>query len=938
MRDMYEKLWKILALEQSRNFNDTAVIGGLEGFLAFWLSEARSKAGDATARQKVEEVAARLHGYSGQDAGTRRANVLYLMERLGGRAESAPVPQAPRAEPKPPPPARRESKPVPPQREPERPARQARPERQAEPERPTPRAEAPRPEPEPQTRATEEIAEVEQVEEVAAPQSRQEEAEVVEAQVERRVEAEPVAGPRPFEGQKPLRERREIVQERRDRAPAPAERKWTRPASTAREMGLEEATRLDKELDQFVTTLPGIGASKAARLERLGIRTVRDLLFHAPSRYEDYTTMRQIAELMYGDEVTIAGVVQQIDLFKSQRGAIVVTGMVTDGTGAVQVRWFGNRYLVNQLRPGTTVRLSGKVDAYLGRLQMTSPRHEIVDVEEVHSGRLVPVYPLTEGVSEKALARDVTVALEQTRGRIPDPLPAELRNQFDLIDLPLALQWLHQPEEIEQAKAAKRRLAFDELLRLQLGMLEQRRRWREQTGQRIVADPAVLERFRQSLPFELTEAQRRARDEILTDMAEPYTMSRLLQGDVGSGKTVVAAEALLAAVSAGFQGALMAPTEILAEQHVAGLRRFLNPESEPLLGNRLIEVALLTGSMAAGEKQAVRAGLAAGQVDVVVGTHALIQDGIEFANLGLVIVDEQHRFGVQQRSALKSRTPNGTPDVLVMSATPIPRSLALTLYGDLDLSIIDEMPPGRQPIVTRAITPAQRERAYTYIRRQVIEGRQAFVICPLVEESDKLEARAAVEEHRFLQQEVFPDFQVGLLHGRLRSEEKEAEMARFYRNETQVLVSTSVVEVGIDVPNASVMLIEGANRFGLAQLHQFRGRIGRGQWRSLCLLMAEDEVSSDGEQRLNAVVENADGFALAEEDLRMRGPGDFFGTRQSGLPELKMAKLGDTQTLVRARDAAQRILDLDPTLARPEHQLLREQTRRYWAAREGDLS
>jgi ATP-dependent DNA helicase RecG len=549
----------------------------------------------------------------------------------------------------------------------------------------------------------------------------------------------------------------------------------------------------------------------------------------------------------------------------------------------------------------------------------------------------VAIYPRTEGLTEKIITGDIARALDHTAGKIPDPLPLWMREQYDLPDIGQALRWIHQPQDLGYIEAARRRLAFDELLRLQLGLLQQRRAWRNQAGAEITVSPDLLQRFFDTLPFALTEAQQRSLGEILGDMAKPYAMSRLLQGDVGSGKTVVGAAALLAAVAAGYQGALMAPTEILAEQHYAGLSRFLNPDGELLL-DRPIRVALLTGSMSAKEKEEARQAIAAGVVDVVVGTHALIQQEVLFARLGIAIVDEQHRFGVQQRGILRSQADEYAPDLLVMSATPIPRSLALTLYGDLDLSIIDQLPPGREPIVTRAITSHQRERAYTYIRRQLMEGRQAFIICPLVEESDKLEAKAAVEEHRFLQDEVFPDYRVELLHGRMRPDDKEEAMGRFYRNESQVLVSTSVVEVGIDVPNASVMLVEGANRFGLAQLHQFRGRIGRGAHRSLCLLMAEESISADGELRLQTLVEHSNGFKLAEQDLAMRGPGDFFGTRQSGLPLLKMAQMGDSVALHTARTAAADLLAKDPDLIQPEHVLLRQQKEWYWSGRSGNLS
>lgn len=881
MRDLYDKLIKILRLEQSKNFNDSAVIGGLEGFLTFWLAEARAKTGDAAARRKVEEVGNRLQGYAKMETEQRRSQALYLIERLSVAADQVA---------------------------------------------------SATPTPFPGTIQPESVSPTD------APDAAEE--ATTPPPVMSSVPPPRPTAPRPPESSRPPRAEREPRHDtphppRKPQEPQPRRAKG---ASPRRSWSPDEALRLEHDLDRPVTGLPGIGAAKTDKLKRLGIQSVRDLLFHAPFRYEDYTSLKTIAELMYGDEVTFAAVVQDIDVHKSQRGAIVVTARVGDGTGTVDAKWFGNRFLLNQLPPGTMVRMSGKIDQYMGRLQVRSPRFEIIEEAEVRSGRLVPIYPRTEGVTEKALMRDIATALDHYAGKIPDPLPPDLRERFGLVDLSQALYWLHQAATVEQAQAARQRLAFDELLRLQLGMLQQRRVWQSEPGHRMESDPALRTRFYAALPFELTAAQRRVIDEILGDMAQPWAMSRLLQGDVGSGKTAVAAVALLVAVAAGYQGALMAPTEILAEQHFQGLSRFLNPEGTLLLDERPLRVALLTGSMSASSKQAAREAIAAGEVDVVVGTHALIQQEVEFANLGLAVVDEQHRFGVKQRGALRSRAPTGAPDVLVMSATPIPRTLALTLYGDLDLSVIDEMPPGRQPIVTRAITPHQRERAYTYIRRQLLEGRQAFVICPLVEESEKLEARAAVDEHRFLQEEVFPDFTVELLHGRLRPEEKEAAMGRFYRNESQLLVSTSVVEVGIDVPNATVMLIEGANRFGLAQLHQFRGRVGRGPWRSLCLLMAEETLSSDGEQRLNALVENNDGFALAEEDLKMRGPGDYFGTRQSGLPELRLARLSDTPTLTLAREAAQLILEQDPELAHPDHTLLKEQTRRTWQRRGGELS
>jgi ATP-dependent DNA helicase RecG len=996
MRSLYDKLFKILKAEQGKGYTNQAVIGGLEGFLSFWLTEARKTANTPQERSQVEEVVTQLSGYAGLNPAERTQRVQYLFERLGGgngaqeaesgkrKAESASSPPIQGRE-------GRET------REAGRRAQEAESGKRTTPHPSTPlqegeqRANTPpygsnRPQEGQGRRETPEGGRGGRDGERRAPEAGRGAQNPNErpGQNEGRGKYEGDRGkpsnPNTAMGdtQRPPRER----EPRRDPAPSVREsvptptRARTEPALTTAEprpsvppapspaevraarstvdaprervkakvppfqrrvWASEEMQRAERELDRPITTIPGIGTVKAEKYQRLGIISVRDLLMHVPFRYEDYTTLKTISELMYGDEVTIAGVVQDVSLFKTPKGMITVTAKISDGTGMMTAKWFGNKYLINQLPVGAMLRLSGKVEAYLGKLELSGPRFEQIDAEELRNGRLVAIYPRTEGLTEKIITGDIARALEHTAGKIPDPLPMRVREQHDLPDVGQALRWIHQPQDLGYVEAARRRLAFDELLRLQLGLLQQRRAWRNQAGTEITVAPDLLERFTTTLPFSLTEAQQRSLNEILGDMAKPYSMSRLLQGDVGSGKTVVGAAALLAAVAAGYQGALMAPTEILAEQHYTGLSRFLNPETTALL-ERPIRVALLTGSMSAKEKEETRQAILAGVVDVVVGTHALIQQDVVFAKLGIAIVDEQHRFGVQQRGMLRSQANEVAPDLLVMSATPIPRSLALTLYGDLDLSIIDQLPPGREPIVTRAITAHQRERAYTYIRRQLTEGRQAFIICPLVEESDKLEAKAAVDEHRFLQEQVFPDFRVELLHGRMRPDDKEAAMGRFYRNESQILVSTSVVEVGIDVPNATVMLVEGANRFGLAQLHQFRGRIGRGAYRSLCLLMAEDGISADGEMRLQTLVEHSDGFKLAEQDLAMRGPGDFFGTRQSGLPLLKMAQLGDSVALHTARTAAADLLAQDPDLLQPEHQLLRQQKERYWSGRSGNLS
>jgi ATP-dependent DNA helicase RecG len=463
-------------------------------------------------------------------------------------------------------------------------------------------------------------------------------------------------------------------------------------------------------------------------------------------------------------------------------------------------------------------------------------------------------------------------------------------------------------------------------------MLKQRQEWQSRRGVPIPANQAVLEAFQKSLPFDLTSAQQKCVDHILQDLAQPQPMSRLLQGDVGSGKTVVATAAMLMAVATGKQAALMAPTEILAEQHYQTVSKLL-AETETWNLDHPVSVALLTGSLGRVERRKVYTASASGQANIVVGTHALIQRHVKFKDLALVVVDEQHRFGVTQRGALRGK--GGAAHMLVMSATPIPRSLALTIYGDLEISVIDELPPGRQEIETRWLLPRERERAYGFLRSQIAKGRQVFILYPLVEESDKVEARAAVEEYERLQQKVFPDLRVGLLHGRLKGKEKDTIMTRFRQGEIDILVSTSVIEVGIDVPNATVMLIEGADRFGLAQLHQFRGRVGRGEHRSYCLLLSDTASPDDPQtratwERLRAIEATQDGFVLAEKDLELRGPGDFFGVRQSGLPALRLASLSNVQILEQARAEAQTLFQEDPKLDKPEHRPLAEQVSRFW--------
>jgi ATP-dependent DNA helicase RecG len=539
---------------------------------------------------------------------------------------------------------------------------------------------------------------------------------------------------------------------------------------------------------------------------------------------------------------------------------------------------------------------------------------------------LVPVYPLTQGLHARWLRKLIKRTVDYWTHRLPDHLPDPIRERLSLLPLDQAVAQMHFPANAERLALARRRLSFDEFFVLQLGVLRQRAQWQSDPGIPIQGGRPAVDAFLGGLSYQLTGAQQRVLNEILGDLEGERPMSRLLQGDVGSGKTVVAAAAMLATSAAGGQSVLMAPTEILAEQHLETL--------VGMLAGHGVSVALLTGSVPRDEREGIHAGLVSGEIDVLVGTHAVIERGVEFQNLALAIVDEQHRFGVRQRGLLRGKGRN--PHMLVMSATPIPRSLALTLYGDLELSVIDEMPPGRQPIQTRWFMPVERERAYRFLRAQVKKGHQAYIICPLVEESEKVEAKAAVEEHKRLQKTIFPDLRLGLMHGRLKSEEKEGVMRQFSEHELDIMVSTSVIEVGIDVPNATVMMIEGANRFGLSQLHQFRGRVGRGQVQSYCILLA-DATTDVSEERLRAIEETNDGFQLAERDLELRGPGDFFGTRQSGLPELKLASLGDTPLLEKARQEAKVLFAEDPNLTHPDHRLLARKVREFWGG-EGDLS
>ncbi len=702
-----------------------------------------------------------------------------------------------------------------------------------------------------------------------------------------------------------------------------------------------------QSIDSPITVVRGISSSLATKFNKLGVETIRDLLYFFPHRHLDYSQRKHIAQLIEGEEETIVANVWQAQeiLLGGRRSTEAIVG---DETGNVRVVWFNNPYLAKKLTTNTRVVISGRVSLFKGRPVFQSPEWELVGDEDlIHTGRLVPIYPLTQGLRPRQVRKLMKEVTGQWAGSVTDFLPVAVRKSRNLMDLPQAISQAHYPDDEALKARARVRLAFDELFLLQLGVLSKKRDWQEsQPGNPFATKTGVLNTFLSSLPFELTPAQERVLGDLLSDLEKPKPMSRLLQGEVGSGKTVVATACLLAAVANGYQGAFMAPTEILAEQHFATIRQLLSrigeeaKEEDALyrysgLMPQPVTVALLIGDITQKRKQKLQKRILDGEVDIIIGTHALIQKEVAYHRLGLAVVDEQHRFGVAQRSALRQKGFN--PHVLVMTATPIPRTLALTLYGDLDLSVIDQLPTGRQVIKTKWLKPGQRASAYAFLRRQVAEGHQAFIICPLVEESEAIQAKAAIAEYERLSQEVFPDLKLGLIHGRMAASEKEKVMRRFRSGELDILVSTPVVEVGIDVPNATVMLVESADRFGLSQLHQFRGRVGRGTAQSYCMLLAQNP-SEVGRERLDIIESTQDGFQLAEEDLKLRGPGEFFGTRQSGLPDLKMAKLSDVALLELARSEAVRLFEVDPRLDKPEHVLLAQELARVWPEEAGEWS
>ena len=668
------------------------------------------------------------------------------------------------------------------------------------------------------------------------------------------------------------------------------------------------------ELQANVRYIKGIGENRAQALQKLGIFTLRDLIAYFPRGYEDRTLSRPIRELVPGESVCVrAMIASEPTAHRIRGGKTLVKVRAVDESGSLDIIFFHQEYRKSSLHAGESYIFFGKVEGDLLRRQMINPILEREGQQSL-TGRIMPIYPLTAGISQLILSRAIRQGLDACRELLPDCLPDAIRQAHQLCYINYAYENIHFPASPEALDVARRRLVFEELFLLTCGLSLLRQRRHDVAGP--VCHGKEMTAFYEKLPFSLTRAQRRAIDEAIADMCAGRPMNRLCQGDVGSGKTMVAAACIWFAVQNGWQAALMAPTEILARQHYDNLA--------PLFARFGIHCALLTGSTRVKERREILSGLASGEIDLCIGPHALLTEDVQYGHLGLVITDEQHRFGVNQRAALSQKAEN--PHMLVLSATPIPRTLALVIYGDLDVSVIDELPPGRQKVDTYAVGESYRARINAFLRKQVQQGHQVFIVCPLVGDGDTIpdERKAVTAYAKKLQEETFPDLRVAVLHGKMKPKEKDAVMAAFAAGESDILVSTTVIEVGVDVPNATTMVVENAEQFGLSQLHQLRGRVGRGSAKSYCILLSRDPTE-EGKQRLKALTQTNDGFKISEEDLRLRGPGDFFGARQHGLPSLKVADLScDMRLLDEAQQAARALMAADPTLSDPVHQTLRQ--------------
>ena len=915
MPSALETLVKILKLEREQGYKNTAVIGGLAAFSSTWIPQAHGQARKPEHHMLVDELGDLMQRYEQMTSrDERHDSITYMLDRITGRLPTPPEYQNRVYDntPAPPPEPVVEAAAAAPQRVEQPPAERSK--------------QRSKPQPKQNRQRTNEG-------------QRKGEEENGRSDDYSRLEMEFRGG-----ANTPLK---------LDIAPPP---RLARPPRRPRpERSDEEAEDIMRGLKAKVEVVKGVGPKMGHMLNKLGMETIQDLLFFLPRRYDDYMQMSYISRLRPGIIATVIGTVTHTEIRIGRGGRKDFFMIVDDGTASMGVTFFGQHYLNRQMQVGQQFVLHGTTGVFGNRIQMTNPEWEFVDVEDLKSVGIVPIYPLTEGLTGRTLRRLMKRTVEYWSDLIPDFMPEATLERADLADLGWAIKNLHFPESWDHLEHARRRYIFDQLLLVQLAILSNRRQWQAVPSQPLRVSDEDLAAFMSTVfPYELTGAQQRAIADIRNDIAKEIPMNRLLQGDVGSGKTAVATTAMWIAFANGKQSALMAPTGILAEQHYRGISRAL--ENTP--GERKPVVALLTGSISSSEKEAVYAGLADGSIDMVIGTHAVIQQGVEFRDLALAIIDEQHRFGVEQRGALRGKGTN--PHLLVMTATPIPRTLALTIHADLDLSTIDEMPPGRLPVRTRVIEPVARERAYHFIEEQLEQGRQAFIVYPLVEASETIEADNAVEAFEKLKK-VFHRYKVGLLHGRMKASEKDDIMAAFRDKQFDVMVTTSVAEVGVDIPNASVILIESANRFGLAQLHQFRGRVGRGGHPSYCFLMSDSpideahrmlqqlkregkgvfelikEMPNDAAVRLLALEETNDGFKLAEMDWVLRGPGDLIGTRQSGQSAFKLMENMSPQLVELAQREARTIFEEDPELSLPQHRLLAQRVRMYRDER-SDLS
>lgn len=692
------------------------------------------------------------------------------------------------------------------------------------------------------------------------------------------------------------------------------------------ELSIVEDYSFEKALSNSVTKVPGIGKSRAEALSRLGIESIKDLIYFFPRKHEDFSNLSFIKELNFGEKVSIAAKVKSSHTRKYKNNKQSLTEVILeDGTGTIRITFFNQPFLTNSIRVGMGIMVSGKVEMYMGRYVLNNPEWLELDRQGINLNRLFPYYPLTKGITQKWIRGIIFHQLDLWLPKVSDFFSKKFLNKADILDLPTALRNVHFPDNLVLKKKAEDRFAFQDTFFLHLVMLIQKRDWQISPAKKIFFETKDVETLEQSLSYKLTNAQRKSIVEIAKDLSSGIPMSRLIQGDVGSGKTIVSAFSVAAVVRSGYQAAIMAPTGILAEQLFRNIGSFL-------IDNQVVsknEICYLSGDTPEKEKDVIRAGLKTGTIKLAIGTHALLEDRVEFKNLELVVIDEQHRFGVMQRKKIREK--GNSCHLLVMTATPIPRTLALTIYGDLDLSIIDEIPPGRKSIKTTIIHPQQKEKAYSFIRNQINSGSQAFIVYPMVEsdEEEQGETNAAVNEFKRLKTDVFPDLSIGLIHGRMKPEQKDSTMTDFRNNKYSILVSTTVVEVGVDIPNATVMMIEGANHFGLSQLHQLRGRVGRGQTQSYCLLIPENEDSIENE-RLKAMVGTNDGFKLAEIDLTQRGPGDFIGTRQSGFKEIRFSTIMDVDLIERARSLAQEVVENEPDLINENSHLYKIIMSEYW--------